>query len=253
MCRIFAMASAADVPPVIKSKLLREFFNSFAETYSGGWGVGYFTDEGPMVIKEPIKATDSFALPGAIRRAEPGFVMAHVRNPTSGDKSVLNTHPFVKDGWIFSHNGTLGDPLSLKAKLLERYSETLQGGTDSEIMFPYVLQRIEQAGSAEAGILAAAREMCRDPDVDSSALNFAMTDGTVFFVLRKAFKNDEKYSMHFARLESIEMVGKGRLDDRCSSTAMIVSSEPFTAGNWTSLNMGELLVATAEGYRIVKL
>ena len=72
MCRIFAMAAEPDVPPVIKSRLLREFFQSSAETYSGGWGLGYFTDEGPMVIKEPVKATDSFALPGAIRRAEPG-------------------------------------------------------------------------------------------------------------------------------------------------------------------------------------
>jgi predicted glutamine amidotransferase len=251
MCRIFAMAAAADVPPLIKSKLLREFFNSFAESYSGGWGIGYFTDEGPMVIREPVKATDSFALPGAIRRTEPGFVMAHVRNPTSGDKSVLNTHPFQKDGWIFSHNGTLGDPLSLRAKLLERYSETLQGSTDSEIMFHYILQRIEQAGTAEAGIQAAVREMSRDPDAETSALNFAMTDGTVFFVLRKAFKNYEKYSMHYASLDSIEMVGKGILNDRCSSSAVIASSEPFTAGKWTSLNMGEMLVATAEGHRII--
>lgn len=131
MCRIFAMAAEPDVPPVIKSRLLREFFQSSAETYSGGWGLGYFTDEGPMVIKEPVKATDSFALPGAIRRAEPGFVMAHVRNPTSGDKSVQNTHPFRNDGWLFSHNGTLGNPGALKARLLERYSNTLQGDTDS--------------------------------------------------------------------------------------------------------------------------
>lgn len=215
--------------------------------------MGYFTDDGPMVIKEPIKATDSFALSGAIRRAEPGFVMAHVRNPTSGDRSVLNTHPFHKDGWLFSHNGTLGNPLSLKVKLLERYSESLQGNTDSEIMFHYLLQRIEQAGGAEAGILSAVREMSRDPDETTSSLNFALTDGTVLFALRRAFMNDEKYPMNFARLGSIEMVGPKTLLDRDSSTATVVSSEPFTPGKWNSLEMGELLIASADGHRIVKV
>ncbi|MGD0818404.1 MAG: class II glutamine amidotransferase [Methanomassiliicoccales archaeon] len=254
MCRIFVMAAAADVPPAIKSRLLREFFQSSAETYSGGWGIGYFTDEGTMVVKEPIKATDSFALAGAIRRAEPGFIMAHVRNPTSGDKNVLNTHPFQKDGWLFSHNGTLGNPHGLKARLLERYSEDLQGDTDSEIMFHYLLQRIEQAGEAEAGILAAIREMSRDQSEGTSSLNFAMTDGTVLFTLRKAFTNYQKYPMNFANLDSLDMAGdKKVLRDRDSMIATVVSSEPFTPGEWRGLEMGEMLIATAEDQRIVKV
>jgi predicted glutamine amidotransferase len=254
MCRIFALATEADVPPAIKSRLLREFFQSSAETYSGGWGVGYFTDEGPVVIKEPIKATDSFSLPGAIRRAEPGFMMAHVRNPTSGDRSVINTHPFQRDGWLFSHNGTLGNPQALKARLLERYSDTLQGGTDSEIMFNFLLQRIEQAGQAEAGILSAVRDLSRDPGEGTSSLNFALTDGTYLFVLRKAFINDEKYPMHFASLDSLGSVGgKQALLDHGSSTATVVSSEPFIPGTWTALEMGELLIATASGHRIMKV
>jgi predicted glutamine amidotransferase len=254
MCRIFAMAADHDVPPVIKSRLLREFFQSFAETYSGGWGVGYFTGNGPLVIKEPIKATDSFALPGAIRRSEPGFIMAHVRNPTSGDKSLLNTHPFQKDGWLFSHNGTLGDPRSLKAKLLERYSDSLLGDTDSEIMFHFLLQRIELAGQSEPGVLSAVRDLCREQGEGTSSLNFALTDGTVLFALRKAFINDEKYPINFANLQTLGLVGGERvLRDRGSSSATVVSSEPFTAGEWSSLEMGEMLIATVDGHRIIKV
>lgn len=254
MCRIFAMAAEADVPPAIRSRLLRDFFQSSAETYSGGWGVGYFTDEGPMVIREPLKATESLSLPGAIRRVEPGFIMAHVRNPTSGDKSVLNTHPFSKDGYLFSHNGTLGDPLSIKARMLERYSDTLLGGTDSEIMFHYLLQRIEQAGDAEAGILGAIREMCKDPGDGTSSLNFALTDGTVMYVLRQAFTNYGKYPINFAPLDSLRMVG-GRqvLHERGAAKATVISSEPFVAGEWSSLEMGELLIVTADGHRILKV
>jgi predicted glutamine amidotransferase len=253
MCRIFAMASEPDLPPSIRSRLLREFFRSTAETYSGGWGVGYFTDEGPVAIKEPTKATDSFALPGAIRRAEPGFIMAHARNPTSGDRSVLNTHPFIKEGWLFSHNGTLGNPHGLRARLLERFSD-LQGFTDSEVMFHYILQRMEQAGNSEAGVLAAIREMGKDPDDGTTSLNFAMMDGTVLYVLRKAFKNHDKYTMNYARLDGLELTGgKQALADRGSSTATVVSSEPFTPGAWTGLEMDELLVATADGHRIVKV
>jgi predicted glutamine amidotransferase len=254
MCRIFAMAADQDLPPVIKSRLLREFFQSSAETYSGGWGIGYFTDQGPMVMKEPIKATDSFALPGAIRRSEPGFVMAHVRNPTSGDKSLPNTHPFQKDGWLFSHNGTLGDPHSLKARLLERYSDTLMGDTDSEIMFHFMLQRIEQGDQAEQAVLSAVRDLCREQGEGTTSLNFALTDGTVLFVLRKAFINDEKYPMNFANLQSIGLAGGGRsLVDHASSSATVVSSEPFTPGEWSHLEMGEMLIAKADGHRIIKV
>ncbi len=254
MCRIFAMAAHADVPPVIKSRLLREFFQSSAETHSGGWGVGYFTDEGPMVIREPLKATESLSLPGAIRRAEPGFIIAHVRNPTSGEKNVLNTHPFRRDGYLFSHGGTLGDPLSLKARLLERYSDTLQGGTDSEIMFLYLLQRIEQAGDTETGILEAIRDMCKDQADGTSSLNFALTDGTVLYMLRQAFTNYEKYPINFAPLDSLSLVGgKQVLHERGAGKATIVSSEPFVAGEWSSLEMGELLIVTSDGHRILKV
>lgn len=254
MCRILAIASEPDLPPSIKSRLLREFFRSMAESYSGGWGVGYFTDEGPMVIKEPTKATESFALPGAIRRTEPGFIMAHVRNPTSGDRSVLNTHPFSRDGWLFSHNGTLGDPHSLRARLLERYAVDVQGTTDSEVMFHYLLQRMEQAGNTEVGVLSAIRDMSRNPVDGTSCLNFALTDGTVLYVLRKAFKNHEKYTMNYARLDGLELTGgKSALVDRGSSHATVASSEPFTPGAWSSLEMDELLIATADGHRILKV
>ncbi|HEY3421300.1 MAG TPA: class II glutamine amidotransferase [Methanomassiliicoccales archaeon] len=254
MCRIFAMAAPQSVPPVIKSRLLREFFQSSAETYSGGWGIGYFTDHGPMVMKEPIKATDSFALPGAMRRTEPGFVMAHVRNPTSGERNLLNTHPFQKDGWLFSHNGTLGDPHSFRARLLERYADTLQGDTDSEVMFHYLLQRIEQAGQAETGVLSAVQDMCRDQSEGTSSLNFALTDGAVLFVLRKAFINDEKYPMNFANLQTLDMTGRGEaLRGHDLSSAVVVSSEPFTPGEWSSLEMGEMLIAKADGHRVVKV
>jgi predicted glutamine amidotransferase len=254
MCRILAIAAAEDLPPAIKSRLLRDFFRSFAETYSGGWGIAYFTDEGPIVFKEPIKATDSFAMPGAIRRTEPGFILAHVRNPTQGDRNVLNTHPFQKDGWLFAHNGTLGDPEGLKARLLERYSETLLGGTDSEILFHYLLQRMEQADDVEGGILRAIRDLSRDPGEGTSSLNFVLTDGHSIFALRKAFMNDEKYPMNFARLDSLATVGgKVALEDHLSSAATVISSEPFTPGEWTSLGMGQLLIADANGHRVVSL
>lgn len=253
MCRIFAMAAKADLPPPIKSQLLRGFFQASASAYSGGWGVGYFTDEGPMVVKEPIKATDSFALPGAIRRTEPGFIMAHVRKPTSGERSVLNTHPFHKDGWLFSHNGTLGNPHALRARLLDRYSEDLQGNTDSEVMFHYLLQRMEQAGNSETGVLSAIREMCRDDGEGTTSLNFALTDGAVLFAFRKAFINDVKYTMNYAILGGLDLIdGRQLLHDRGASTATVISSDPFIPGGWRSLEMGELLIATAEAHRIVK-
>lgn len=253
MCRIFAMAAEQDIPPVIRSRLLREFFQSSAETYSGGWGIGYFTDDGPMVIKEPIKATDSFALPGAIRRSEPGFIMAHVRNPTSGERSLLNTHPFHKDGWLFSHNGTLGDPESLRIGLLERYSDTLQGDTDSEIMFHFMLQRMEEAGQAESGVLSAVRELIRLQGEGTSSLNFALTDGTVLFALRKAFINDEKYPINFASLGTLGLVRERMPGHNDLSSATVVSSEPFTTGEWTGLEMGEMLIAKADGRRVIKV
>lgn len=85
-------------------------------------------------------------------------------------------------------------------------------------------------------------------------MNFALTDGTVLFALRLAYMNDEKYPMNFANLDSLGLVGGEKvLHYRGSTTATVVSSEPFTSGNWSSLEMGEMLVATAAGHRVVKV
>ena len=162
MCRIFAMAAEQDIPPVIRSRLLREFFQSSAETYSGGWGIGYFTDDGPMVIKEPIKATDSFPCPGpsAGRNRDSSWPMSETLPRAKGASSTLTLS--TRMGGCSPTTARWGTHPS-RLGLLERYSDTLQGDTDSEIMFHFMLQRMEEAGQAESGVLSAVRELCTPP------------------------------------------------------------------------------------------
>jgi predicted glutamine amidotransferase len=113
---------------------------------------------------------------------------------------------------------------------------------------------MEQAGDVETGVLGAIRDLSRDPGEGTSALNLVLTDGHMVFALRQAFLNDEKYPMNFASLESLGIVGGNMvLKDRLSSTATVISSEPFTPGEWISLEMGQLLIADADGHRVITL
>jgi predicted glutamine amidotransferase len=72
------------------------------------------------------------------------MLVAHVRQKTVGPTRLENTHPFVRDGWVFAHNGTIQETDTLRAGCSGRRLREIAGDTDSELFFAYVLTRLDE-------------------------------------------------------------------------------------------------------------
>jgi glutamine amidotransferase len=77
-------------------------------------------------------------------RSRGHMLVAHIRQKTVGPTRLENTHPFVRDGWVFAHNGTIQRQDLLRDGCSSRRLREIEGDTDSELFFAYVLTRLDQ-------------------------------------------------------------------------------------------------------------
>ena len=107
MCRIFGFRS------VIQSQVhhsLLDAENALATQstlHPDGWGVAYYVAHAPHVIKSEATALDDHLFRRVSGVVSSETVLAHIRNATLGEKSILNTHPFQYGHWPFIHNGNI--------------------------------------------------------------------------------------------------------------------------------------------------
>lgn len=113
-----------------------------------GWGVGYYVEDSPHVIKSTERAMDDHIfqkLSGVVRSKS---VIAHIRKATHGKLNILNAHPFQYGPWIFAHNGNLKNFDEVKSQLINLIAPDLRpyllGTTDSEIIFLIILTNIKK-------------------------------------------------------------------------------------------------------------
>lgn len=147
MCRLFGFRS------VIKSNVhssLLEADNALLHQsvqHPDGWGVAYYLDDVPHVIKSVESAvSDSlFKRVGGLVASE--TVLAHLRKATLGKVNVVNTHPFQYGRWIFAHNGNIKDFSKHRDKIFAIIDPSLSkyvlGESDSELLFFCLLSKIK--------------------------------------------------------------------------------------------------------------
>jgi predicted glutamine amidotransferase len=177
-------------------------------------------------------------------------LIAHVRKKTVGPTSIENTHPFVQSGWVFAHNGTLIDHTSLRARTSPERLAQVRGATDSEVLFAYLLTRLDEAGLTRVGespeardeatrVIAIATEDLRARN--AGAFNFLLSDGSSCFVHRFG------RSLFLLERTPLERAHDGAPASGPSLTwtsrrhAVLVASERLTEEPWTELAEGTLL------------
>lgn len=208
--------------------------------HDGGWRVHKGT--------APAGECDRFHEIAA--RSAGTVLIAHVRQKTVGPTSIANTHPFVRGGWVFAHNGTLVDHAALRAKTSpERLGEIL-GDTDSEALFAYLLTRLDEAGFTRVGpnptareeatrvIALAAEELRRDR---AGAFNFLLSDGTSCFVHRFGRSLFFLERTPHERPSTRDAEGAGTKPWVQRRHAVLVASERLTEEPWTELPEGTFL------------
>ncbi|MFT5430271.1 MAG: putative glutamine amidotransferase, partial [Myxococcota bacterium] len=105
MCRLFGFRSV--IPSQVHSSLAsaENALGVQSTKHPDGWGVAYYVGGAPHVIKsyEPAHESRLFERVSGIVASE--TVLAHVRQATVGERTVLNSHPFQYGRWIMAHNG----------------------------------------------------------------------------------------------------------------------------------------------------
>lgn len=233
MCRLFAALAAPGQEEAVRASLLG-FFNGLAEGNHAGWGMARFEEGRPFLHKEPVDARLSKTMTAEVAKIGQGVVIGHLRKMSVGAQTWENTHPFAYGGWSFGHNGTWVGYKEVRDRLPREHRLSLQGNSDSEVLFHYILQNMELEGDEVRGIRQAVAEINKDRRPGTTCLNFVLARQERIYALRYAFINEPKYSLHVRT----ENDGEG---------PAVVCSEPLDQGAWPSLRNRELLVIDADG------
>ena len=134
-----------------------------------------------------MRTSDSIGSPIGSRGE---LLVSHIRQKTIGDTSLANTHPFERGRWIFAHNGTVNDVAWLRANASAERLAEIAGETDSELLFAWMLTRLDEAGvtacaagaDTDRALGAIARAGRERPSF--GAFNFLLSDGATTYAHR---------------------------------------------------------------------
>ena len=74
-----------------------------SEMNADGYGLAALTARrGMVLIRNPVQASEDPAYRHVARRLDASEMLVHLRYASTGDVSLLNTHPFSQDGRLFA-------------------------------------------------------------------------------------------------------------------------------------------------------
>jgi predicted glutamine amidotransferase len=162
--------------------------------HKDGWGVAHFDGTQPPQVAvgvDPAYVSTRFLELGAVQSRS---LLAHIRLASVGAVCPTNSHPFVAEGWAFSHNGTIHHfaerRAAFEALLPEGRRSAIRGQTDSERCFQLFLHHLK--GSSLSDVARALTQVMRAVaaifdagEAKQSATNFLVSNGTVMAASRK--------------------------------------------------------------------
>lgn len=245
MCELLGMTFNRPVSPAISF----HGFKQRGKFNKDGWGLGFYPDgRAGMIIKEPVKAPLS-KLAGFTTNYSfcSKIFIGHVRCSSVGGVVYKNTHPFLRElggrEYIFAHNGTLS-VTSIKSKRFRAVGET-----DSEQVFCYLLDRIDEKGMENwqnddfawlAGVLA---------DINSyGQFNTIFSDGEhLFCYFDMNGYNGLFYTQRTPPYRKIQLKdGDWKINlkevKEPGERGYIIATKPLTDEEWEGFIPGELIV-----------
>lgn len=190
-----------------------------------GWGIASFMGRSPRYVgrsERPMHLDPSYdaALDTIPSLERPNILIAHARRGSEGSRSLVNTHPFIGDGIVFAHNGTV-------KRFHPQTRHAAKGQTDSERLFMALLDRMEEKGRLGDALSSVIREDVAGHEY--SAVMLLVSDGSSLYAYRDY--HDEKDSWYYDMRVS-----------RCPDV-VTVFQESFSgySGDVTRLDRGELV------------
>jgi glutamine amidotransferase len=212
---------------------------STASTNGDGFGLGWYGEHPePGLYREVRPAWSDENLRYLCRHIRSHLFFAHVRASTGTPITRPNCHPFACGGWLFMHNGFIGNWAALRRRVEALIPDALYpariGTTDSEAVFLGIVG----AGINRDPVAAAARTLSALSSMVSEEgaqekLRFtaALANGRDLYAFRYAV-NDRANTLYYQAHE------KG----------IVVVSEPLDRDHskWTAVPENHILVAKAD-------
>jgi glutamine amidotransferase len=194
MCRLLGVVSSETTDYRFSLREAPQSLAALSPEHPHGWGLAVHDEEdGWDLHRHPACARDDARFETLAARARGKVLLAHIRKATVGGSSLSNTHPFRRGRWVFAHNGTIGDVAYLERGTSDRRRREVEGDTDSERFFAFLLTALDEVGGGDG------TEHAADGAVDGvlgrvlgpalartsfGAANFLLSDGAVLFAHR---------------------------------------------------------------------
>ena len=184
MCRMLAMVAQEAVAP---RELLHDAprsLRALSVEHADGWGIAMSAGDDRWQIHRNTRCAARCDQYASIVASPARVIVAHVRKKTVGELALANTHPFRRDPFVFAHNGTLTIVDRLMAGASPERLAEVEGDTDSERLFAFILTHIdESSGDVDRGLVRAIRALHALWDIGSA--NFLLATGTRVFAYRQ--------------------------------------------------------------------
>lgn len=168
-----------------------------APGHRDGWGMVSFMNGSPRYIGRSSRwafqdpSFDS-VLKEIPKLEPPNILIAHVRALSKGEASLPNTHPFVMEGLVLAHNGTING-----FKPETRHKP--KGETDSEMLLARLADRMEEKRDLRSSIKSIIKEDISDQDFTAAIL--LVSDGKKLYGYRDyaSDRSPDYYDLRISR------------------------------------------------------
>jgi predicted glutamine amidotransferase len=243
MCRLIGVASSESTDFGFSLRHAPRSLEVLSREHPHGWGVAVFDParvpieaSGWDVRRDAACARDDQKFGDAATTARGRVLVAHIRKATVGPASCLNTHPFRRGDYVFAHNGTIRDGAWVMSNTSPERAREVEGDTDSERFFAYLLTAIDELCDVaaptierlDAAVLRAATRATSRPDFGS--VNFVLSNGQAI------------YAHRFGRTLFVLERGRG---DVVVPTRISPETEAVLSTPWSSRRVAALVASEA--------
>jgi dimethylhistidine N-methyltransferase/ergothioneine biosynthesis protein EgtC len=190
MCRFMAYLGA---PVTLEDLLLKPQHSLFEQSWApreqtsgsvnaDGFGVGWYCESRDEPARyrraQPMWTDRSFhSIAGVISSTAVLGVVRDATPPSPSEESC--TPPFTSGRWLFAHTGaierfTCGIGTELRRRVSETRAASIQGTTDTELLFALVLDAMDAGDRPEEALRGVLKDVSQ---LAPSRLNLVMTDG----------------------------------------------------------------------------
>lgn len=197
-----------------------------------GWGIVSFMNRSPKLVgksERPAYMDPSFD--SAVRTVpeleSPNILIAHVRRASRGDISLKNTHPFICEGIVFAHNGTVDG-------LRSDTTRKPKGETDSERLLMLLADKFDKTGDLESALKRLIKENIRTKETYTAMM--LVSDGKRLFGYRGFTRQDREwyYKLKIAQCSDYVAI----FQESINESEMLGSVSELENGELVSVGLG---------------